>query len=516
MYKIIKIRPTTGIFFAGLLLLSFSVYAVGRPFPNLEEQVWGRVYAEEQPFRTLEEQVMLIRYQGGTPLHVAALLGQALEIQKLIKDGASPQDTTCEGYTPLHCAASNCHKEAVEVLLRQGARPDAQAKDGSTPLHLAVKSTACYIKKHQLEIIESLIDYGAQVNARDYCGLTPLHCAASHWNVLAVDTLLLYDKSQVNALSTDGSTPLHLAASAPQCSTCTRDLIEVIETLLGYNAQVNARNDRGQTPLHCAAGEGHGEVIKILLQMERVGRNNLTCEEDKACKIDARDENGLTPLHYATRAGHIEALEILIERGAAIDARDNNGYTPLHYAASFGEIDAVAALVKGGAETFPLSDGARTPLTLAAKASATAFNSPNYLKYWAIIRFFLRADSYKDSYMLSTDKWGGRALDYITQAILEDDYVGDMRSKVRDYFQRRNLYVKNECSDTDDLDALFAVAAYFLDIPVLEIIKNECSSQLKTWCDKDGRNLLTVAREMHDTTGAQWLIDNGIFTNNSR
>ena len=312
MYKIIKIRPTTGVFFAGLLLLSFSVYAAGRPFPNLEEQVWGRVYAEDQPYRTLEEQVMLIKYQGGTPLHVAALLGQALEIQKLIKDGASPQDTTCEGYTPLHCAASNCHKEAVEVLLRQGARPDAQAKDGSTPLHLAVKSTACYIQKHQLEIIENLIDYGAQVNAQDDCGLTPLHCAASHWNVLAVDTLLLYDKSQVNALSTDGSTPLHLAASAPQCSTCTRDLIEVIDTLLGYNAHADARNDRGQTPLHCAAREGHGEVIERLLWIQR--DRGICTVFDRVCKIDSRDVNGLTPLHYAALKGHMESLEILIEK----------------------------------------------------------------------------------------------------------------------------------------------------------------------------------------------------------
>jgi ankyrin repeat protein len=59
----------------------------------------------------------------------------------LIKKGADVNRTYYQGYSPLHQAASMGDSYVTNLLLRHGARQDVREEDhGMTPLFLAVQS----------------------------------------------------------------------------------------------------------------------------------------------------------------------------------------------------------------------------------------------------------------------------------------------------------------------------------------------------------------------------------------
>jgi len=92
-----------------------------------------------------------------TPLHLAALRGDAEETERLLNSGADPnvRDVFCR--TPLHYAAARNHKAAAELLLSRGADPNARDESGKTPLDLAVRRCA-------VDVLELLLPLG-DVNA---------------------------------------------------------------------------------------------------------------------------------------------------------------------------------------------------------------------------------------------------------------------------------------------------------------------------------------------------------------
>ena len=92
-----------------------------------------------------------------TPLHLAALRGDAEETERLLNGGADPnvRDVFCR--TPLHYAAARNQKAAAELLLSRGADPNARDESGKTPLDLAVRRCA-------VDVLELLLPLG-DVNA---------------------------------------------------------------------------------------------------------------------------------------------------------------------------------------------------------------------------------------------------------------------------------------------------------------------------------------------------------------
>jgi ankyrin repeat protein len=62
----------------------------------------------------------------------------------------------------------------------------------------------------------------------------------------------------------------------------------------------------GRTPLSWAAGQGHEEVVKLLLQTGKVD-------------VDSKDtEYGRTPLSWAAEEGHEEVVKLLHQAGNRI------------------------------------------------------------------------------------------------------------------------------------------------------------------------------------------------------
>lgn len=91
----------------------------------------------------------------GTHLMTAAGQKSALNVERLLRYGANPNDTLDNGYSVLMMAASFGSFDVFETLLRHGAKTDQTRKiDGMTALMLAAFNG-------QPKKVKLLLDYGA-------------------------------------------------------------------------------------------------------------------------------------------------------------------------------------------------------------------------------------------------------------------------------------------------------------------------------------------------------------------
>ena len=124
----------------------------------------------------------------GSPLMLAAYMGQLDFLQLFLKSGADPNLALPNGgETALHMAAANGRTAAARMLLDAGADPNRRVKSGvatdifdggvilwgETPLHYA----AAYGDE---SMIQAMLSAGADREARNTHGETPLNHAGRH------------------------------------------------------------------------------------------------------------------------------------------------------------------------------------------------------------------------------------------------------------------------------------------------------------------------------------------------
>ena len=107
-----------------------------------------------------------------TPLHWAAIVGQAHAAQLLIENQANPNARDRFDRTPLHWATRNNHVQVVQLLLASGANPNLRDIDDCPPICVAAQMEG--IKE---ELFMLLVSHGADINAVTYSGNTALHVA---------------------------------------------------------------------------------------------------------------------------------------------------------------------------------------------------------------------------------------------------------------------------------------------------------------------------------------------------
>ena len=276
---------------------------------------------------------------GNTPLHEAALRGNASVVSILIAAGAEVNAKSNYGNTPLHFAAYYGRASVVSVLIAAGAEVNAKRSGGDTPLHEA----AWY---GRASVVSVLIAAGANVNATGHGGDTPLHeAAAGYGDNASVASILIAAGAEVNAKRSNGDTPLHYAARYGNAS--------VASILIAAGAEVNAKRSDGDTPLHYAARYGNASVASILIAA--------------GAEVNAKNNYGSTPLDYAAVSyGHASVVSVLVAAGAEVNAKSNYGDTLLHYAAWYGRASVVSVLIAAGAHVNAINDGGSTPLHRAA------------------------------------------------------------------------------------------------------------------------------------------------------
>jgi len=138
-------------------------------------------------------------------LHEAAMVGDLITVDLLLRTRKRPSEQDKEGYTPLHWAAAKGHVQVAKRLIEFGA--ELEIKGGMfllTPLHMATG-------EGHLNTSLALLDAGAQVNSRDRFRNTPMHWAA-WFGRLSVLRCLVDRGGNYFLTNRDGYTPRDMAS----------------------------------------------------------------------------------------------------------------------------------------------------------------------------------------------------------------------------------------------------------------------------------------------------------------
>jgi len=257
--------------------------------------------------------VELLDKDGATPLHRLVMQedrGSASMVRELQVAGADVNVRSSNGESPLHLAAVSGNALAVKALLDIGADIDARTGSvasqpgsdeelvaGMTPLSLAVQ----YGK---VAVVRVLLSRGASTSVASDAGASPLHLAAAVGGSPEVAQLLLESEAQIDARNDKGQTALHVAAAYG--SENVLQILVARDAALGTGL-LEAVSRKGHTPLHEAATYG------------TVGAARLLSQTGLALNATAKD--GTTAFLRAVIEGHEDIVLQLIEAGSCVYAR---------------------------------------------------------------------------------------------------------------------------------------------------------------------------------------------------
>ncbi len=314
------------------LSLLFLIAATARPQEIFDAIRKGDVAAVKALVEKTPQLLDARDGDGMTPLHHAALGGNADLIKYLVGKGAKLELQDARLKTPLHLAAMNDRKDAVAALLKGGAALETRDDYLRTALVL------CARERGQAASGRVLIEAGADVNAVDKFGSSAVDLAAWRGKSEFVD-LLLEKGARVPTSGEKWQEGLSLAAS--------QGLTKLFRRLTEEGQDLKALAASDTSLLAAAAAGGSAEIVGALL--------------DEGFDPARPDRFGWTPLHYAARDGRTEAVRILVEKGAPLDARTIMGQTAYNVAGERA-MEAVAGLLaaKGADKSairFPALEG---------------------------------------------------------------------------------------------------------------------------------------------------------------
>jgi len=235
--------------------------------------------------------------------------------------------------TPLHYAALYGNAESVRILLERGADVKARNKSDATPLIYAA---------YNFDKTRLLVEKGSDINAKSTIGMTPLLVAVSvHGNTETV-RYLLEKGADIKALTRDRSDALQLAAAKGEA--------EMVRMLLDKGADAKRVDEGGFTALHDAFSVKDPARVKMLLTAgSDVNVANLDSGKVKNGPIQLIH---MTPVFLAAPDAEPATVKALLAAGAHADEPDNRKLTPLMYAILTDQpkLDTVRALIAAGAD----------------------------------------------------------------------------------------------------------------------------------------------------------------------
>lgn len=138
--------------------------------------------------------------------------------------------------------------------------------------------------------------------------------------------------------------------------------LEMVKLILARGAGVNSLDSRNASPLHISVARENMEMIRLVLE------SGADLEQSSGW-IDSKtggDDLG-APLHAAIQAGNLAAVRLLLERGANINAvTPAKSHSALNRALGKRDFTLVRLLLEKGADPNVPRDGPVNPLTQAA------------------------------------------------------------------------------------------------------------------------------------------------------
>ncbi|XP_069018526.1 ankyrin repeat domain-containing protein 27 isoform X2 [Embiotoca jacksoni] len=349
--------------------------------------------------------------RGYTPLHAAAICGQAQLIDLLVHKGAPVNATDYHALTPLHLACQRGYQGVTLLLLHYKANMDAQDNNGSTPLHLAC------MYGHE-DCVKALVYYDVQtcrLDLQNDKGDTALHMAA-RWGYEGIIEVLLENGASTHILNKTKDSPLQCALNSkilmllqstqngcqrsgsgvdspshsPLASDCSSRRSSVSSTSsLGSEVKPEGERVRHREveKLLRAAADGDVEMVRYLLEWMdeeeedegEVQSEVLLCHplcqcptcaptqklsvlQAGALSVNSCNVDGFTPLHVAALHGRPALAALLIRHGANVNARTNQSATPLHLACQNSHVQVLSFLLECNAKLNKKDHYGNTPL----------------------------------------------------------------------------------------------------------------------------------------------------------
>ena len=145
--------------------------------------------------------------KGESPLMMAAIKGDAIAAEQMIKKGADVNKT---GWAPLHYAASGGNAQIIKLLLENHAYIDAESPNGTTPLMMARMYGST-------EAVKLLLEEGADTTLKNKLGASALQFARDAERPDAIRLLSPAGKSQ--SVQTPSSPQMRQTPQSPQVPT---------------------------------------------------------------------------------------------------------------------------------------------------------------------------------------------------------------------------------------------------------------------------------------------------------
>ncbi|XP_071115623.1 ankyrin-1-like [Haliotis cracherodii] len=290
----------------------------------------------------------LVNKRGDNILHCACRGGEVEMVKYILShDMEDINSRGCKKRTPVMAAALHGHKEVVELLVVEGADVSLVSERGANILHLASQGGDVEVVKYILsqdmvginsrgwmkrtpvmvaalhghkEVVELLVSEGADVSLVNIVGNNILHTACRAGDVEVVKYVLSQDMVRINSRGWKKRTPVMVAALHGHK--------EVVELLVGEGADVSLVSERSENILHLASRGGHVEVVKYVLSQDKVG-------------INCKEWIGWTPVMLAAGNGHREVVELLVSKGYSMSLVNKRGDSILHCACRGGEVEMV-------------------------------------------------------------------------------------------------------------------------------------------------------------------------------
>ncbi|XP_069491549.1 ankyrin repeat domain-containing protein 27 isoform X2 [Ambystoma mexicanum] len=355
--------------------------------------------------------------RGYTPLHIAAICGQAPFIDLLVSKGAAVNATDYHGSTPLHLACQKGYQNVSLLLLHYKASTDVQDNNGNTPLHLACTYG------HE-DCVKALVYYDVQTCRLDIGnekGDTPLHIAA-RWGYQGIIEVLLQNGASTEMLNRMKETPMLCALNPKIVSIMESNHIKVerrpgTSESLCRSPQLSAdtfsrgssfsslssstdlkqeemkNNHKEVEKLMRAVADGDLEMVRYLFEwldedfdeMEEAAHTETIefCHPLCQCAkcgpaqkkftgvpanglgVNVSNRDGFTPLHIAAQHGHPGLVSLLLKHGANVGAKNGNYAVPLHLACQAGNLQVVKCLLDCSAKENKKDINGSTPLMYA-------------------------------------------------------------------------------------------------------------------------------------------------------